>query len=90
MRVTPFGNRFLVKPDDIGDVSKSGIIIANVEKEKPMTGIIERVGNGELISDSGIRVGHHVVFNKYNPDEIEVNGGVMLLVGLEDIMAVIE
>lgn len=90
MKLTPYGNRFLVKPDEDNGKTNSGIIIAGGEKEKPMTGIVDRLGNGELVSDSGIKVGNKVIFRKYDPDEIEINGGNYLLVDLESILAKVE
>lgn len=79
MNIKPLGNRVLVKQMSTEEVTASGIVLpANSEKEKPNQGVVKAVGNGELISEYGIKVGDTIVFNGYGIAEVEVDeeGGV--------------
>ena len=72
-----------------------GIVIPETAKEKPLKGRIMAVGpgkyneDGELIPMS-VKVGDMVLFKKYGPDEIEVDGRKYLVGDEEDILAIIE
>lgn len=94
LKVKPLGGRVLVKPLEDEEVTDSGLIIpATAEKEKPQQG--EVVVLGKKISDEGkelpfgVEVGDVVLFKKYAPDEIEVDGVEYLVIDESDILAVV-
>ncbi|MFA6992799.1 MAG: co-chaperone GroES [Candidatus Gracilibacteria bacterium] len=75
------------------EVSSSGIIIPDtVSKEKPMKGKVIAVGPGKL-TDSGnrlemsIKKGDVVLFSKYGPTEVKVDGKEMLILSVSDVYA---
>ncbi len=95
MNVKPLADRVLVKPLTEGETTKGGIIIPDtVEKEKPEKGEVVAVGSGKLL-DNGqraaltVKVGDKVVFKKYGPDEIKVDGKDLLILEESDILAII-
>jgi chaperonin GroES len=95
-KIKPLGDRVVVRPSNKEEVTESGIIIPDTAtKEKPEQGEILAVGPGEL-SENGtriameVRVGQVVMFTKYSPNEIEVDGEELLVIRQKDILAVIE
>lgn len=96
MQVKPLNDRVLVKPLSVEQATKTGIIIPEtVEKEKPEKGEVVATGPGKLL-DNGqrapmtVKAGDKVVFKKYSPDEIKVDGAELLILEESDILAILE
>jgi chaperonin GroES len=96
MKLRPLGDRVIVKPIDEKEANIAGIILPDtVDKEKPERGEVIAVGPGRL-TDAGalapmtVKVGEKVVFKKYSPDEVEVDGVDYLILSESDLMAVID
>lgn len=96
MKVKPLSDRVLVRPISKTETTKSGIVIPDtVEKERAEQGEVIAVGPGKLL-DSGkvqpltVKVGDKVMFKKYGPDEVKVDGKDLLILEESDIIAVIE
>lgn len=96
MQVKPLHDRVLVKGLSAEEVTKAGIILPDtVDKEKPEKGEVVSVGPGKLRKDGtreplAVKVGDKVLFKKYAPDEIKVDGQEYLVLREEDIIAIIE
>jgi chaperonin GroES len=95
MKLKPLSDYVVVKAIT-EEMTKSGIIIPDtVEKDKPVKGEILAVGEGKLL-DSGsratvsVKVGDKVMFKKYSPDEIKVDGEEYLIIRESDIIAIIQ
>ena len=96
MNLKPLYGNVIVKPLTDETVTKSGIVIPDtVSKEKPEKGEVVAVGNGRL-QDNGtvvplvVKIGDKVMFRKYSPDEIKVDGQEYLVIKEQDIMLIIE
>jgi chaperonin GroES len=100
MKVKPLGDRILVKEASAEEVTKSGIILPDTA-EKKKSGIYEIVelGNGEGISQLGLKVGDKVIAGKYSGEEVEMKNDMeteykILFVGKEknesDVVALVE
>jgi len=76
--------------------TKSGIYLPEtVDKERPEQGKIVAVGTGKINEDGkripmGVKKGDVVLFTKYGPNEIKVDGKEYLIAKEEDILAVLE
>jgi len=99
INIKPFGDRVLVeikKNDDQAGKTKSGIIIPEtVNKERPEEGVVVAVGSGKRLENGtivplSIKKGQKIIFSKYGPDEIKIDGKEYLIVGESSILAVIE
>lgn len=97
-KIIPLGDRVLVKPVslDHDKKSKSGIIIPEtVSKERPEQGKVVAVGAGKTTDDGKIiptkvKVGDIVVFSKYGPDEIKIDGEEYYILSESNILAIIK
>lgn len=96
MKLIPVGDHLIVKAVKAEHVSPSGIIIPEtVDKERPERGKIISVGPGRELengnkSSMSVQVGQVVLFKKYAPDEIKVDGEEFLVIRMEDVIAIIE
>ena len=96
MKLKPLGDHVIVKPIVEDQMTKSGIVLPEtVDKEKPEKGEVVAVGAGKLL-DSGqkaaltVKVGDKVMFKKYSPDEVKVDGVEYLIISEGDILAILE
>jgi chaperonin GroES len=96
MQVKPLADRVLVKALAETETSKSGIIIpTTVEKERPERGEIIAVGPGKLLENGtrvplSVKVGDKIIFKKYGPDEVKIDGQDMFILEEGDILGIIE
>ncbi|NPV88558.1 co-chaperone GroES [Coprothermobacteraceae bacterium] len=94
MEIRPLGDRVLLKPMDLEQKTKSGIVIPDTAKEKPQKGKVLAVGDGRVL-DNGqklpleVRPGDIVIFSKYAGTEIKVEGEDYLIVSERDILAIV-
>jgi len=94
MKLKPLSDYVVVKAVN-EEMTKGGIVIPDtVDKEKPVKGEILAVGEGKLMENGSravvsVKVGDKVMFKKYSPDEIKVDGEEYLIIRESDIIAVI-
>ncbi len=92
----PLSNHVFIEALAEEKTTKSGIVLPDTaEKEKPIKGKVLAVGPGKL-NDKGervrmsVKVGDMVLFKKYGPDEIEIDGKKYLVGDEDDILAIID
>jgi len=99
VKIIPLGDRVLIEAlskQELEGRTKSGIVIPDTaEKERPEQGKIVSVGEGKRTDDGkliplGLKKGQRVLFSKYGPSEIKVDGKEYLIAKEEDILAIIE
>jgi len=96
MKLKPLGDNVVIKPIVTEEKTSSGIILPDtVDKEKPEKGEVIAVGSGKTLENGNrspmdVKVGDKVLFKKYSPDEIEVDGEEILVLSQSDIIAVLE
>jgi len=94
VNVKPLADRVLVKPAAAEEKTKSGIIIPDTAKEKPMQGEIIAVGQGKVAEDGKItplqvKVGDKILYGKYAGTELTFEGEEFLIMRESDIFAII-
>ena len=96
MKFKPLSNHLFIEAVEEEHKTKGGIVLPETaEKEKPQKGKILAVGPGKL-NDKGeriqisVKVGDVVLFKKYGPDEIEIDGKKYLVGDEDDILAILE
>jgi chaperonin GroES len=93
-KIRPLGDRVLVEPIDVKEMTKGGIIIPDNAKEKPMEGKVVAVGKkldkeGKEIKFD-VKVGDKVLLPKYGGTEVKLNDKIYQLVREEDLLGVVE
>ncbi len=96
MNLKPLSNHIFLEPIGEEKTTKFGIVIPDTaEKEKPIKGKVLAIGPGKF-NDKGerlpmsVKTGDMVLFKKYGPDEIEIDGKKYLVGDEDDILAIIE
>lgn len=96
MNFKPLSNHLFLEALEEEKITKSGIVLPDsAEKEKPIKGKVLAVGPGKL-NEKGeripmsVKVGDMVIFKKYGPDEVEIDGKKYLVGDEDDILAIIE
>ncbi len=95
MKIRPLQDRIMVQPILDKEVQKSGIIIPDSAKEKPIEGRVKAVGKGKIGDDGKpikleIKVGDKVLYSKYWGTEIKIDGEDYLLMREDDVLGVVE
>jgi chaperonin GroES len=95
MNVKPLGDRIVVHREEAGEKTKGGIILPDTAKEKPQIGRVVAVGDGRVLKDGKrqelqVKKGDKILFTSYAGDEFKLNGGKVVLMREEDVLAVIE
>lgn len=95
MTLKPLHDRVVVRRIDAATTSRGGIIIPDKAAEKPNQGEVLAVGPGATL-DNGelrapvVRVGDRVLFGKYTPTEITLDGDEVLILRESDLLAIVE
>ena len=93
--IVPLSDRVLIKRLEAGEKTKGGIILPDTAKEKPKEGTVVAVGPGKLL-DNGTRATmtvknkDKVLFSSYAGTEVKIDGEDYLILGEDEILAVIE
>lgn len=96
MKLKPVGDHIIVKAVSKEETSAAGIIIPDtIDKERSERGEVIAVGPGRELearnrSTMDVAVGNQVLFKKYAPDEVKIDGEEFLIIRMEDVMAIIE
>jgi chaperonin GroES len=94
MMVKPLADRVLIRPIEMTEVKKGGIIIPDTAKEKPVEGEIMEVGPGRLTEDGNkipmeIKKGDRVLYGKYSGTEVTIEGKEYLIMRESDVFAIV-
>jgi chaperonin GroES len=91
-KIKPLADRVLIKPLPKEEVTKSGIVLPDTAKEKPMEGTVLATGPGNKNEEGKIipldvKVGDIVVYAKYAGTEIKEDGEELIILRESDILA---
>jgi chaperonin GroES len=94
MNFKPLSNRLFIEPLSAEKTTKSGIVLPETTSgEKPMMGKVIATGPGKLVDGKlvamTVKVGDSVLFKKYGPDEIEIEGKKYLVGDEDDVLAIL-
>lgn len=98
LNIKPLGDRVLVEAlgkDEKGKTASGIIIPETVSKERSEQGKVIAVGEGRRTDDGkviplSVKKGQTIIFAKYGPDEIKVDGKEYFIISESNILAVIE
>ncbi len=96
MALKPLGDRVVVKPAKREGEKKlaSGIILPETgDKERPMQGTVVATGPGRYVDGAivpiAVSVGDEVLFSKYGPDEVKIEGEEYFVLSESNLLAII-
>ena len=95
MTIKPIADRVFLEAVEESRMTKSGILLPDTaEKERPVKGKVIAAGDGKR-NEKGermpmsVKVGDLVLFKKYGPDEVEIEGKKYLVAEESDILAIL-
>ncbi len=91
----PMGDRVVVRPNEQEGVTKGGIILPDTAQERPQQGEVLAVGPGRVLENGNrvemeVKPGDIVIYSKYSGTEVEVEDEELLVMGINDILAIID
>ena len=94
MKLTPLGDRDVLKQLVAEETTKSGIVLPGQSKEKPQQAEVIAVGPGGVVDGKEVKmevkVGDQVIYSKYSGTEVKLDEDEYIIVKQNDILAVIE
>jgi chaperonin GroES len=95
VKIRPLGDRVLVEPLELKEVSKGGIIIPDTAKEKPQEGKVIAIGTGKRDDDGklipfNVKKGDRILMPKYGGTEVKIDDKEYQIIREDDILAVLE
>ena len=93
-KIKPLNDKVVLKRLEAEEVTKGGIVLPDTAKEKPREGKVIALGDGKLLDDGSrspfqVEVGDRVLFSSYAGTEVKIGGEEFLILGEDDILAVI-
>ena len=94
MKIRPLGDRVVIKRLESEEKTKGGIIIPDTAKEKPIEGKVVAVGNGKVqkngkVRGPAVKEGDRVLIGKYSGTEVKLDGVEHVILGEDEILAVL-
>ena len=96
MKLQPLSDHIIIEPLKQEIKTKSGIVLHDtVEKEKPQEGKVIAAGPGRILESGAhakmqVKAGDRVLFTKYSPTEVKIDGKEFFVIKEEDVMAIIK
>ncbi len=95
MKLNPISDNIIVLPKKQESKTKGGILLPeSAEKEKPQIGKVVAVGPGKLLASGErskiqVKKGDQILFSKYSPQEIKLDGEEYFILREDEIIAII-
>ncbi len=89
MKITPIGERVIIKPMKAEEKTKSGIYLPKGAEEKKQ-GIVYEVGTLKDGSRIPLHQGDKIIYGGYSSEEIEIHNEKFLIVEFKDVIAKLE
>ena len=94
MKITPLGDKVVLKAIKEEEKTKSGIILTGEAKEKPQQAEVIAVGPGGIVDGEEVKmqvkVGDTVIYSKYSGTEVTLEDEDFIIVSQSDILAIVE
>ena len=94
MQLKPLGDRVVLQHQKAEEKTKSGIILPDSAKEQPQEAIVVAVGPGKEVDgkkiEMQVKVGDKVIYSEYAGTEVELDDEKYIIVGQDDIIAIVE
>lgn len=93
VNLKPTAGYVLIEPKKAETTTSSGIVLPDINTEKPQIGVVLAVGGDEVLASGGVRKspvneGENVIYKKWGGNEIKIDNKEYLFVKFDDILAV--
>ena len=90
----PMGDRVVVRPSEQESLTKAGIYLPDTAQERPQEGEVVATGPGRMLKNGKrlemeVKPGDKVIYSKFAGTEVEVQDEELLVLGANDILAII-
>ena len=93
MKLSPLFDQVVLKPAEVEETTKSGLILATASKEKPSYSEVVAVGPGGLVDGKEVKMvvkpGDMVIASKYAGTDVKIDEEEFSIVRQGDILAVV-
>ena len=93
MKIKPLYDRVLIETDEEENVTKFGIVLPETSQERPQTGEVVAVGDGDNIdfdkTEMKVAVGDKVIFNRFAGVDLKLENKKYIVIRQIDIIGVI-
>lgn len=86
----PLGDRVIIEPEAIRDVTEGGIIIPDASKKQLPIGIIIAVGSGVKTEDTPLGIGDKVLYHENAGGSIDLEEGTFLMMDKREIKGILK
>ena len=94
MKLTPLGDRVVLKQSVAEETTKSGIVLPTQSQEKPQYAEVIEVGPGAVVDGKlvpmEVKVGDKVIYQKFAGSEIKLEDTEYIVIKQDGILAIIE
>jgi chaperonin GroES len=95
MKIVPLGDRVVVKRLEPEERTRGGIVLPSQAQERPQQGRVLSVGEGRLLKSGerrplDVSEGDRVVFSSYAGATVKIDGDELLVMGENDILAILK
>ena len=94
MKLSPLGDKVVLKQLDAEETTASGIVLPGNAQEKPQQAEVIAVGPGGVVDGKEVKmqvsVGDKVIYSKYAGTEVKLGDEEFIVVRQNDIVAIVE
>ena len=94
MKLSPLGDRVVLKQLEAEETTKSGIVLPGQSKEKPQQAEVIAVGPGGIVDGKEVKmqvkVGDNVIYSKYAGTDVKLGDEEFIIVKQSDILAIVK
>ena len=95
MKIEPLNDKIVVKRLEAEEKTAGGIVLPETAKEKPKEGKVTSVGPGKVLDDGSrstmqVKEGDRILFTSYAGTEVKLDGEEYLIMGEEDVLAIVK
>jgi chaperonin GroES len=95
LKLQPLGDRIVVRREESEGRTAGGIVLPDSAKDKPTRGEVIAIGNGRLLENGErsamqVKPGDRVLFTTYAGENISIGDDEFILMGENEVLAVIE
>ncbi len=94
MKLSPLGDRVVIKQLVAEETTKSGIVLPGQSKEKPQQAEVIAVGPGGVVDGKEVKMqvkpGDQIIYSKYAGTEVKLDDEEYIIVKQNDILAIVE